>query len=81
MNLLVAVRQGVGTVIIIYQDQTELLNHRNGWVVCHISELKMKFIFFTGPTRIEPPKLRMMTMEEIESDHDTNDENGDYENN
>ena len=35
---------------------------------------------FTGPTRNEAPKPRVMTTEEVESDYDTNENNGYYEN-
>ena len=35
---------------------------------------------FTKPTQKEPHKPRLMTMEEIESDQDSNEDDGDYEN-
>ena len=68
------------TVIIAYADPTEYLNHRNVWLVYHISKAKLTFNIFTGSTRKEPPTPRPMTMEEIESDQDPNEDDGDYEN-
>ena len=35
---------------------------------------------FTEPARKEPPEPRLMTLEEMESDQDPNEEGGDYEN-
>ena len=70
----------MGTVIITYADQTEYLNHRICWIGYHISKTKITFNIFTRPIRIEAPKPRLMTIEEIESDQDPNDDGGDYEN-
>ena len=41
-----------------------------------ISNTKITFILFTGPTRKEAPKPRLMTTEEIESDYDPKDNDG-----
>ena len=64
------------TVILIYASQTEDLNHQNGWFVYRISKSKKTFKIFAGPTRKNAPKPRLMTMEEIESDYDPNENNG-----
>ena len=45
----------------------------------HISELEIAFNIFTGPTLKEPSKQRLMTMKEIETDQDPNQDDGDYE--
>ena len=37
-------------------------------VVYHISESDIQYLILTGPTQKEPPKPRLMTMEEIDSD-------------
>ena len=70
----------MGTVTLVYADETECLRYRNVWVVYHISKPKITFNIFTGPTRKEAPKPRLMTMEEIESDQDSNEDDGDYDN-
>ena len=72
-NLTITVRHGIGTVILTYADQTEYLNHRNGWAVYHISNTKTILKLFTGPTRKEAPKPRIMTTEEMDSDYDPKD--------
>ena len=64
----------VGLVILVYVGLTEFLNYRNVWVVCHISETRITFKVFAGPTRKEPPKPRLMTMEEVDSDYDPNED-------
>ena len=57
----------MGTVILVYEGLTEYLNHRTGWVVYHICwNQKTTFNFIAGPIRKEPPKFRLMTMEEID---------------
>ena len=73
-------RHMIGTVIPTCLDQTEYLNHRNGWAVYPISNTKIIFILFTGPTRKEAPKPILMTREGIESDHDPKDNDGYDEN-
>ena len=70
----------MGTVILADADPTEPLNHRNVWVVYHISKPKITVFTLTGPTRKEPPKPRTMTIEKIESDQDPNEDDGNYEN-
>ena len=62
----------MGTIILVYADLTEYLNHRNGWVVFHISKFKITIDIFPGPTWKEPPKPKLMTIEEIDSDYDPN---------
>ena len=69
----------MGTVTLACADPTEYLNHRNVRLEYHISRIKLAFNIFTGSTRKEPPKPRLMTMEEIESDQDPNEDDGDYE--
>ena len=68
------VRQVVGMVILVYASLTEYFNHRNGWVVCHISEPRKTSNIFAGLTRKEPSKPRLMTMEEIDSVYDPNED-------
>ena len=46
----------------------------------HISKLKITFKIITGPTPKEPLKLKLMTMEEIESDQEPHEDDGDYKN-
>ena len=70
----------MGTVIITYADQTECLNHRNVWVVYRVSKSETTFNIFTGLTGKEAPKPRLMTMEEIDSDKEPNENDGNYEN-
>ena len=43
----------MGTVILVYTNQTEFLNHRNSWVMCHISKFKLTFNIFAGPTQTD----------------------------
>ena len=50
-EIFLTVRHGMRTVIIGHVIQTELLNHRNDWVVYHISTPKKTFNIFTGLTR------------------------------
>ena len=66
----------MGTVILTYADQTEYLNHQNGWVVYRFSKSKRTFKIFAGPTRKDAPKPRLMKMKEIESDYDPNKNDG-----
>ena len=70
----------MGTVLVVYVDQTEYLNHCNDLVVCHTFKPKLLFGIFKGLTRKEAPKARLMTMGEIESDQDPNEDDGDYKN-
>ena len=70
----------MGTVISAYAIQSEFLNYRNGWVVCHIPEFTITCNVLTGLILKEPPKPRLMTTEEIESDHEPNEDDRDYEN-
>ena len=57
-----------GTVILMYAGLTEYSNHRIDWVVYYVSENIIQYLIITGPTRKEPPKPRLMAMEEIDSD-------------
>ena len=66
------VGQGAGMVILVYAGLIEYLDYRNGWLVCHISEYKIPFNIFARPTRKEPPKPKLMKMEEIDSDYNPN---------
>ena len=61
----------MGTVILACEGLTEYLNNRAGWVVCHIFEHSNSF---SGQNRKEPPKARLMTMEELDSDSDPNED-------
>ena len=72
--------RGMGMVILVYVDQTEYLNYRNHGVVYHISEPNIKPNILTGPTGKEAPKPRNLTKEEIESDQDSKEDDGDYGN-
>ena len=76
MKQTTTVRQGKGTVMLAYAGLTEYLNHRDVWVVCLNSETSLTYNLFTGPTPNEPPKPEptLMTMEEIDSDYDANDD-------
>ena len=69
------VRQGVVAVILAYAGVTERVNHRNGWVVYHISEPNITYNLFAGPTqkKLPGPKPRLMTIEEIGLHYDPNE--------
>ena len=67
-------------VILVYVVQTEYLNHRNDWLMYHISKPKLTFNVFTGPTQKEAPKPKLLTMEEVKSDQDPIEDDGDSEN-
>ena len=70
----------MGTEILTYENQVKHLNHWNGRVVNRISKSEITFILFTGPTRKEAPKPILMTMEDIDSYYDPNENEGNYEN-
>ena len=65
------VKQGVGIVILVCAGLTEFLTYRNGWVVYHISDTGIFSNIIAGPVPNEPPKPRLMTIEETESDYNT----------
>ena len=68
------VRHGVGIVMLVYASLTNFLKHRNGSFVLHIPGLKITSNLFAGPTQKEPPKPSLMTMEEVDSDSDPNED-------
>ena len=67
---------GVQMVILAYAGLTEHLNQRNAWVVCHICEPTITYTLITGPTLKESPrpKPRLMTMEEVDSNYNPNED-------
>ena len=56
----------MGTVKLIYDYQTEYLNHRSGCVVCHNSKCNLKIDAFARFNQKEPRKLRLLSMEDID---------------
>ena len=71
---------GDGDGKLFYAVITQFLNRRNVLVLYQFSKLKITFVIFTGPFRKVTPKLRLLTMEEILSDHDPKEEDRKYEN-
>ena len=63
-------RHRAGTVLLVYAGLTDYLNHRTNWVVFHFFQGIIQNLILTGPTRKEPTKHRLMTIEEIDSDED-----------
>ena len=74
------IETGDGDGKTFYAFLTQFLNHRNVLVLYQFSKFKITFIIFTGPFWKVIPKLRLMTMEEIESDHDPKGEDRNYDN-
>ena len=73
---LTTVRQEVGMIILAYANPVEFSKHRNGRVACHVSEAEMASHLYAGPSRKEPlrPKPRLVTMQEINSDYNPNED-------
>ena len=69
-------KQRVGVLRLAFSGLTEHLNHRNGWVVFHISEPNITYNLLAGPNLKElmRPKPRLTMMEEINSDYDPMEE-------
>ena len=74
-------RQKTVTVTIVYANQIEFSNDRSNGVGYPNSEDKITFIITTELTLKEPPRLGLMTMEEIESENDPKENNGAYKDN
>ena len=64
----------MGMVILVGTDQIDYLNHRFGWVMCHISDFKILGNLYARPYWKEPLKPRLMTMEKIDSEYDLNED-------
>ena len=74
-KITIMVIRGTGMRILVYAGLISYLSHRNFLVVCHIYEFKITFNPFAVPTQKEPPKLRGMTLHEIDSVYDPNENN------
>ena len=70
----------VGVVTRVFGIIMANLNHRNGWVLYQTTESKIwQVLPFPEKNRKEPPRPIHMTMEEIDSDWDPMDDQGNLE--
>ena len=61
-------------VKLVFAGLTEYLNHRSSWVVCRISEFNITSNLSAGPTRKGPPNPRLLMMEAIDLDYESNED-------